>query len=106
MAFLAELKEKVADKNVAIVMDNCTVHKTKQVKKKILIDYKWLPIFNVAYCPQYMPIEFFFSALKHKYKQLMLEDRVVKDDNENNQQTHFKILFHRATMSFEHFDFH
>lgn len=57
------------------MMDNAAVHKAKKVKKTILRDYEWIPLYNEAYQPTFMPIENFFGLVKSKYRQLIVEDR-------------------------------
>ena len=48
-------------------MDNLTAHtsnKSKETMRKLGIKY----IFNIAYSPDYNPIESVFSKIKHKYR--------------------------------------
>ena len=75
LEFLNELKEKIVEERVTIVLDNASVHHAKLVKTRILLRYGWIPIYNQPYAPKYMPIEHFFAVLKHQYRLNLLEDR-------------------------------
>ena len=50
-------------------MDNLSAHiSEKSTKEMDKLGFKY--IFNVAYSPEYNPIEFVFSKLKHSFKGL------------------------------------
>ncbi len=54
-----------------LILDNCSIHKTKSVKelcKSKDIDLRFIP----PYCPWYNPVEFCFSELKRAYRPLRL----------------------------------
>lgn len=58
---------------LAIFMDNLSVHKSKATRRA----YRHLdivPLFNLAYSPDYNPIEMVFSQVKHHFK----KDRLRK----------------------------
>lgn len=63
-------------------MDNLQVHKTAAMMK-LYEELDILPIFNVAYSPQFNGIESYFSLLKGKYKQLLLKT-IIHDEEINN----------------------
>ena len=48
-------------------MDNLSTHTSKKSKKTMQeLHFRW--IFNVAYAPDYNPIEFLFSKVKQKFR--------------------------------------
>lgn len=59
--FLNDLQAKVKDERVALFIDNCAVHHAKKVKWRIVMELKWILIYNIAYKPQFMPIELYFA---------------------------------------------
>ena len=48
-------------------MDNARIH-TAMISKACYIKHNKVPIFNVAYCPQFNPIELLFNTLKAQIK--------------------------------------
>ena len=56
-------------------MENASIHYAGIVKKRILEKFEWVPIFDVAYSPQYNPIETYLAAIKHKYRENSLAGR-------------------------------
>ena len=54
-----------------LILDNCSIHKTKSVKelcKSKDIELRYIP----PYCPWYNPVEFCFSEIKRAYRPLRL----------------------------------
>ena len=50
-------------------MDNLSSHTAEETKKTMRdLEFRW--IFNVAYSPEYNPIELTFSMLKKNFKAL------------------------------------
>ena len=48
-------------------MDNLNVHKSAESKNTMKdLNYRW--VWNVAYAPDWNPIEFTFSKVKHKFR--------------------------------------
>ena len=47
--------------------------------------YDILPVFNIPYCPQFNPIESYFSCLKGEYKRLILKAIIEKKDFDPKQ---------------------
>jgi hypothetical protein len=70
--FIEQLQAKHPEQKLAVFMDNLQVHKTAAMMQ-LYKDLDILPIFNVAYSPQFNGIETYFSLLKGKYKQLLLK---------------------------------
>ena len=61
--FLNKLRSKYAKRSIALFMDQLAVHKSREVKpwyEKLDIT----PVFNVAYSPEFNPIEAAFSKVK------------------------------------------
>ena len=54
-------------KKIALFLDNCSAHRSKLVKQ-FFADNDILSVFNLPYCPQYNPIEVFWSVVKNIYK--------------------------------------
>lgn len=63
------------------LMDNARIHHNKSLDDKI----KDKIIYNIPYCPEYNPIEYFFNKLKHEVKKNdinnMNELKIFLDDN-------------------------
>lgn len=76
--FLTELNNKI-DQSMYLLMDNAKPHHSRLVKEYINNHTDHKIIYNVAYCPEYNPIEMVFS----KFKSIIL-----KKDN----STHNKII--------------
>ena len=53
--------------NKGILMDNASIHKTKELKKELLTK-KIKVIYNVPYHPEFNPIEYLFNTLKSEIK--------------------------------------
>ena len=58
-------------------MDNMRVHHSG-VSKQAYESLKIIPVFNIAYSPQFNPIESVFSMVKAKYKKLLLKTLIDK----------------------------
>ena len=61
--YLVKLREENGNEKICIFMDNLTAHtsnKSKETMKELNFRY----IFNVAYSPDFNPIEFVFSKVK------------------------------------------
>ena len=61
--YLEKLREENEDAKICIFMDNLTAHtsnKSKEAMNKLGFRY----IYNVAYSPDFNPIEFIFSKVK------------------------------------------
>lgn len=65
--FVELLIEVNQGKKIALFLDNCSVHRSKLVKQ-FLADNDIMSVFNLPYCPQYNPIEHFWSVVKNLYK--------------------------------------
>ena len=58
--FLIRLDNLVKGKPFVVFMDNLSVHRSKKVRE-LMDQLKIEPIFNVAYSPEYNPIELCFT---------------------------------------------
>ena len=69
---LIKSKEYYKDKNIILLIDNASYHKTKSVVEKLSWFYH-LMLFIPPYSPQFNPIKLFFAALNAKIKGLRVE---------------------------------
>ena len=66
--YIDELRNKLGNRRAVIFMDNLSVHRAKKTLE-YMRDRGFEALFNAAYSPEYMPIEFVFSVVKRKFKQ-------------------------------------
>ena len=64
--FLTQLRQRIPDKQIVIILDNATIHKSKKVKgylrRHAEISLHYLP----PYSPEYNPVELFWKWIKPK----------------------------------------
>ena len=75
--FLSKLRNKYAKRSIALFMDQLAVHKSREVRpwyEKLDIT----PVYNVAYSPEFNPIEAAFSKVKRIFNQRRLNCLVNK----------------------------
>ena len=73
--WLRALKERCGDDKVCLFMDNLPVHRCDDSKKVMReLGFRW--VFNVAYSPQWNPIELTFSKFKHNFKAMRAQKLV------------------------------
>ena len=66
LAFLYQLHQSFPQKCLVLILDNCSIHKSKKVKQ-FLSKISWLQLKHLApYSPEYNPIERFWHWLKMK----------------------------------------
>jgi len=65
--YLTKLREENEGEKICIFMDNLTTH-TSQKSKDAMRTLGFKYIYNMAYQPDYNPIEFVFSKMKQKFK--------------------------------------
>ena len=75
--FLISLRQKYLNEEIALFMDNMRVHHSL-LSKEAYQELKLIPIFNIAYSPQFNPIESVFSMIKQAYKKLLLQAIIEK----------------------------
>lgn len=64
--FLTQLRQRTPDKQVIIILDNTSIHKSKKVKN-YLKRHKQIHLFYLpTYSPEYNPVELFWKWLKPK----------------------------------------
>lgn len=76
LKFMMKLKRKDKENNKSYLMDNCQIHKSKELRKYYK-DEKMHVLYNVPYHSETNPIENVFSCLKNKI------NRSVNDSYEN-----------------------
>ena len=65
--YLERLRAENGDAKIALFMDNLSCHKSPESMKAMRrLKYRW--IFNVAYSPDWNPIESTFSKVKHRFR--------------------------------------
>ena len=70
--FLERLHASVADQPMAVLLDNCKIHKarvTTEVVERLHINMLW----NVPYRPDLNGIEFVWAIAKRRFRQLQLQ---------------------------------
>ena len=65
--FLEKLAANNEGKKVALFMDNLAVHRSNRARAK-MTELGIEPVFNLAYSPDFNPIEFCFSHVKRLFK--------------------------------------
>ena len=76
-AHISKLRAKAGKRPIALFMDNLWVHKQKDVRELMAkLDIK--PIYNVAYSPEFNPIEAVFSKVKRQFSCQRLHNLVTK----------------------------
>ena len=81
--YLAELREANGDDRICLFMDNLSAHTSKKSKEAMTrLGFRY--IYNVAYAPDYNPIEFVFSKIKQKFRTLRAQKLtgVIQDSHE------------------------
>ena len=73
--WLRELRAHSGDDKVALFMDNLGSHRADDSKEAMReLGFRW--IYNVAYSPEYNPIELTFSQLKKNFRTLRAQKLV------------------------------
>ena len=75
--FVHALSQKMNGEPFALFMDGASIHKDREVKKDF-IELNVTPILNVAYSPEFNPIEAVFSKVKRIYCNRRLNHLVNK----------------------------
>ena len=66
IAFLHQLHQNFPDQLLVLILDNCSIHRSKKVKA-FVAKTSWLELEHLApYSPEYNPIERFWRWLKNK----------------------------------------
>ena len=76
-AHLSKLRTKAGRRPIALFMDNLWVHKNAQVRE-LMAKLDIRPIYNVAYSPEFNPIEAVFSKVKRQFSCQRLHNLVTK----------------------------
>ena len=67
--YLDNLRQANPDVKIALFLDNLSAHRSDRAKTAMRErGFRW--IFNVPYSPEYNPIEFVFSQVKHNFRKL------------------------------------
>ena len=75
-AYLKVLRRRYGRTPLALLMDNLTVHKAKDVVKPLYAQLDIMPVWNVAYSPEFNPIESAFSIVKRHFCKTRLNQLV------------------------------
>ena len=76
-AHLLKLRVKAGKRPLALFVDNLWVHKQKEVRE-LMAKLDIRPIYNVAYSPEFNPIEAVFSKVKRQFSCQRLHNLVTK----------------------------
>ena len=76
-AHLMKIRSKAGVKPIALFMDNLWVHKNAEVRE-LMTKLNIRPIYNVAYSPEFNPIEAVFSKVKRQFSCQRLHNLVTK----------------------------
>ena len=76
-AHLSKLRTKAGRRPIALFMDNLWVHKNAEVRE-LMAKLDIRPIYNVAYSPEFNPIEAVFSKVKRQFSCQRLHNLVTK----------------------------
>ena len=68
-SYIDNLRRRLGRRKAVIFMDNLSVHRAKKTLEHMK-ERSFTPLFNAAYSPEYMPIEFVFSVVKRRFKKL------------------------------------
>ena len=74
-----------------MLYDGCSVHKTPTAVKTIK-KYEWEPILNVAYSPDFNPIENYFGLIKKRFYKLKVNTTANPRLDENGVPTNDFIM--------------
>ena len=67
--WLQGLRDSNSDGKICLFLDNLSAHRSKKSLAEMeRLDFKW--IFNIAYSPEYNPIELTFSKVKSSFRKL------------------------------------
>ena len=76
-AHLSKLRTKAGRRPIALFMDNLWVHKNAEIRELMArLDIR--PVYNVAYSPEFNPIEAVFSKVKRRFSCQRLHNLVTK----------------------------
>ena len=82
--YITELRAANGDDKICLFMDQLSAHTSERTKSAMReMGYRY--IYNVAYSPDYNPIESVFSKVKHKFKTLRAQKLVglIQDDHQS-----------------------
>ena len=74
---LMALRGKAGDRPIALFVDNLWVHKDAKARE-LMAKLRIRPIYNVAYSPEFNPIEAVFSKVKRQFSCQRLHNLVTK----------------------------
>jgi transposase len=75
--FIKKLRTKAGKKPIALFFDNLWVHKTAEARA-LMAKLDITPVYNVAYSPEFNPIEAVFSKVKRHFSSQRLHNLVTK----------------------------
>jgi transposase len=74
--FMNELKDKIGNKEMNVILDNARIHHSKYLKENVKNGIKF--IYNIPYTPELNPIEQMFSKLKYLLRKSNLTNKNIK----------------------------
>jgi len=66
LKFLTQLNQRTPNKNIAIILDNASIHKSKKTKKYLQCHRNIQLFYLPPYSPEYNPVEIFWKWIKPK----------------------------------------
>ena len=90
---LGKLRTKAGRRPIALFMDNLWVHKNADIRE-LMAKLDIRPVYNVAYSPEFNPIEAVFSKVKRQFSCQRLHNLVTKIgfNMDNEIETAFKTI--------------
>lgn len=73
--FLSFLQSVDSPKGTILVMDNCSIHKSKVIREFIR-SKNWIGIYLPSYCPDLNPVELCFGHLKYLYRKSLRKNNI------------------------------
>jgi transposase len=97
--FLEFLQSLDSPAGTYILMDNCSIHKSKIVREYIN-QRNWIPLYTPPYCPDMNPVEMIFGILKRSYrKQVQKSQRIIESCIEKiSRSTYISSFSHVAKL--------
>ena len=90
----AEFIKSLPWKNSKVILDNASIHKTKDVNQAFQMQ-NLTQLFTPPYTPECNPIENVFSVIKNRFRKLLIEYR---------NSLSFEEIFNRSLLSINHTD--
>lgn len=84
LVYIKDLINKLdVNKKYCILLDNARIHHYKKLKEHMNTVNNVVLVYNVAYSPEYNPIELVFNELKNKLKKKIINKNNIQNNIEN-----------------------